>query len=63
MNYDWSMTIVVNSPDQGQALATVRGTYSVGCPFIAVHCKEPGERLKDKDLAGRRQRMTENFER
>ena len=50
MDYDWSMTIVDNPPDHGQALAAVRCTGSAGHPFIAVHHKQPGERLKDKDL-------------
>ena len=51
MNYDWSMTIVVDPSDHGGALATARDTSSVGCPFIAMHCKQPGEWLRDKDLA------------
>ena len=41
---------LVNPPDNGQALAIVIGTGSVGCPFIALHCKQPGEQLRDKDL-------------
>ena len=46
MNCDWSMTIVVDPPDHGGA--TAKGTGSAGHPF---HCKQPGEQLKDKDLA------------
>ena len=39
MNYDWSMTMVVDPPDHGRALAG------------AVHHKQPIEQLRDKDLA------------
>ena len=51
MNYGWSMTMAVDPQDQGQALATANGTGSPGHPFIAMHWKQPGEQLRDKDLA------------
>ena len=51
MNYDWSMTMMDDPPDHGRALTAARGTGSVGHPFIAVQRKEPGDRLRDKDLA------------
>ena len=50
VNYDWSMTMVVDPPDHGRALATTKGTSSAGHLFIAVHRKQPGERLRDRDL-------------
>ena len=39
--------------DPGQALAAAIDNGSVGRPFIAVHRKQPGEWLWDKDLAAR----------
>ena len=42
---------LVDPPDHRQALATAIDTGSKGCPFIAMHCKQPGEQLTDKDQA------------
>ena len=52
MNQDWSKTKMVDPLDHGQALTAGRGTCSAGRPFIALHRKQPGEQLKDKDLIG-----------
>ena len=50
MNYDWSMTVwlILRTMD---TLATAIDTCCAGHPFIAMHHKQPGERLRDKDLA------------
>ena len=42
---------LVDPLDQGRALATTIDNGSVVCPFIAMHCKQSGEQLSDKDLA------------
>ena len=42
---------LVDLSDLRQALAAAFDTGSFGLPFIAVHHKQTGERLTDKDLA------------
>ena len=42
---------LVDPLDPGQALATAVDTGSVGRPFMAMHGKQLGEWLPDKDLA------------
>ena len=48
----WLVSDHLDDPlDPGQALTTAIDTGSASHPFIAVHRKQPGEQLRDKDLA------------
>ena len=55
---------LIDPPVHGQALAAVFDTGSADHPFNAMHRKQPGDRLIDKDLLpGRIQKKKQNFER